>query len=303
MIRKGRIAAGRVWGLGERLCRDDFIRRWILFKYLVKSVIEYGAEIWGWSEIKELEKVMLDYIRWVYRLDFCTPRYVILKELKLEKLKIDWGLRATRYEKRSRESKDKNLIRLCWMEKDKIIKGKGDLHRMERERYYNDKGWSSAVIKELNGEGRDMEGQIRIREQDIQGQIINSKIAKARYNKRYREIGLSNEAPNYLLEGNLEKVRTGDEIRAKVKVRCGNLEETNKYWLREEDLRCKFCKVGKDNLEHYVGECKVVSMWFENLGRNIKERLRNVCDDKYKAEKGKILNKLWKRREECKKMN
>lgn len=199
--------------------------------------MEYGAEIWGWSEKKELEKVMLDYIGWVYRLDFCTPRYVILKELKLEKLKIDWELRAMRYKKRSRESKDKNLIRLCWSEKDKISKGKGDLYRMERERYCNNNGWSSlsVVIKELNGEGRNMEGQIRIREQDIQGQIINSKIAEARY-KRYKEIRSSNETPNYLLKGNLEKVRTGDEIRAMVKLRCGNLEEANKYWLGEEDV-------------------------------------------------------------------
>lgn len=26
----------------------------------------YGAEIWGWDERKELEKIMMDYIRWVF---------------------------------------------------------------------------------------------------------------------------------------------------------------------------------------------------------------------------------------------
>jgi len=32
---------------------------------------------------------MLDYVRWIFRLDFCTPRYIILKvRLGLEKLKI-----------------------------------------------------------------------------------------------------------------------------------------------------------------------------------------------------------------------
>lgn len=91
LSRKGRIAANRVWGLGERLCKNDFSRRWTLFKYLVK--MEYGAEIWGWSKKKELEKVMMDYVRGVFRLDFCTPRYVILRELGLEKLKISWGKR------------------------------------------------------------------------------------------------------------------------------------------------------------------------------------------------------------------
>ena len=43
--RKRRIAANSVWGLGERICRNDFGRRWKLFKYLVESVMAYGAEI------------------------------------------------------------------------------------------------------------------------------------------------------------------------------------------------------------------------------------------------------------------
>jgi len=32
-------------------------------------------------------------------LDFCTPRYIILKELGIQKLKTEWGCRAIRYEK------------------------------------------------------------------------------------------------------------------------------------------------------------------------------------------------------------
>lgn len=47
LSRKGRIATNKVWGLGERICKDDFNRRWNLFKYLVQSIISYGAEIWG----------------------------------------------------------------------------------------------------------------------------------------------------------------------------------------------------------------------------------------------------------------
>lgn len=61
--RKGRIALCSVWSLGERICRDDFGRRWKLFKYLIQSVITYGVEIWGWEEKKELEKIMIDYMR------------------------------------------------------------------------------------------------------------------------------------------------------------------------------------------------------------------------------------------------
>jgi len=52
----------------------------MLNKYLMQSVVKYGVEIWGWKEVEELEKVMLDYIRWLFGLDFCTPRYLITRE-------------------------------------------------------------------------------------------------------------------------------------------------------------------------------------------------------------------------------
>ena len=42
---KGRLAAKKVWSPGERMCKNDFRRRWVLFKYLVQSVMAYGVEI------------------------------------------------------------------------------------------------------------------------------------------------------------------------------------------------------------------------------------------------------------------
>jgi len=43
----------------------------------------YGVELWGGEEKGELEKIMLDYVRWIFKLDFCTLRYAI-RELKLK---------------------------------------------------------------------------------------------------------------------------------------------------------------------------------------------------------------------------
>jgi len=39
LVRKGRLAAKKVWGLGERICKSDFKRRWNLFRYLVQSMV------------------------------------------------------------------------------------------------------------------------------------------------------------------------------------------------------------------------------------------------------------------------
>lgn len=49
---------------------------------------------------------MLDYIKWGFRIDFCSTRYLITKKLGLIKLKIRWGLRAKRYEEKIEEMED-----------------------------------------------------------------------------------------------------------------------------------------------------------------------------------------------------
>jgi len=53
--------------------------------------MEYGVEIWGWEERGSLEKIMLDYVRWIFNIEFCTPRYVIMRKLTKEKLRVGWG--------------------------------------------------------------------------------------------------------------------------------------------------------------------------------------------------------------------
>lgn len=81
----------------------------MLFRYLVRSVMEYGSELWGWEEKKELEKIMMDYVRWIFNLDFYarrrhrTPNYLITRETGLDKLKIWWRLRARRYERKIKD--------------------------------------------------------------------------------------------------------------------------------------------------------------------------------------------------------
>jgi len=45
LVRKGKMAVRKVWDLRERICRNDFKRRWMLFRYLVQSVMEYGVEV------------------------------------------------------------------------------------------------------------------------------------------------------------------------------------------------------------------------------------------------------------------
>lgn len=74
----------------------------------------YGVEIWGWEEKKELERVMLDYVRCMFGLEFCTPRYTISimsRELSLEKLKIRWRIRAGRFEEKIKKMENSKWVK------------------------------------------------------------------------------------------------------------------------------------------------------------------------------------------------
>ncbi|KYM98815.1 hypothetical protein ALC62_10462 [Cyphomyrmex costatus] len=289
------MVARKVWGLGERVCRNDLKRRWILFKYL-QSVMSYGVEIWGWEEKEVLEKVMLDYVRWIFRLDFCTPRYIIMRELAMDKLKIGWGIIARRYEEKIRKGFTGDWVRECWEEKQNYHWE--DRYGSERESYYNRNGWGIGNSRLMDNEQGNLETEIIDRETEVQMQWEDSRIGKARYNKKYKELIDNIRGPAYLRMTRSELVNRGDEVRALAKLRCGNLEEANKYWLEEgEERKCIFCKKGRDNIDHYVGECEEMEGRFNVLGDDKGRILEKLWSEELDETKGNVIRKLWKDRD------
>ncbi|XP_029159137.1 uncharacterized protein LOC114931324, partial [Nylanderia fulva] len=91
------------------------------FKYLgfvlsnkVQSVMAFGVEIWKWEEKENLEKIMMDYTRWIFGLEFCTSRYIIARELMMDKLRVGWGIRARRYKVKIKEGRAGKIAKECW---------------------------------------------------------------------------------------------------------------------------------------------------------------------------------------------
>lgn len=111
--------------------------------------MEHGVEIWGWEEQKDLEKIMLDYVKWIFGIDFCIPRYIITRELDLDKLKIKWGIRARRYEIKVKNKEENRWIRKCLLEK-REDEWK-DRYGKEREKYYSRNGWGYTEFGKLGG--------------------------------------------------------------------------------------------------------------------------------------------------------
>jgi len=89
--------------------------------------------------------------------------------------------------------------------------------------------------------GREInEIEIIKRERDSARTEESRKISEARYNKMYKEILAEESIPRYLMREILEKTNQGEGVRALARLRCGNMEEWNKYWLEEGERRCSF---------------------------------------------------------------
>lgn len=170
-------------------------------------------------------------------MDFCTPIYIIARELGMDKLRVGWGIRAVRFEEKIINSREGSWLRECWGEKEE--KGWSDRYGKEREKYYNRNEWDIGAIENLKKDKIRMEEEILNRERDIQRQWEDSKIRKARYNVRYKEIGVKNESPNYLRKENLVKLKGSDGVRALIKLRLRKYRRS-KYIL-VEGRRHKVC--------------------------------------------------------------
>jgi len=61
-LRKAVIAMKQTWSIGERLFKEDFVRRVKMFNALVGSRALYEAEIWGWKKEERLDKVITKFM-------------------------------------------------------------------------------------------------------------------------------------------------------------------------------------------------------------------------------------------------
>jgi len=170
----------------------------------------------------------------------------------MDKLKVGWGIRARRYKEEIRKEGVGGLAKLYWKKKEEY--GWKDGYGREKEKYCNRNGWGIEA-REVREDGENLKIELINRERNVQRQWEDCKVAKARYNRRYKEMRLEGKVPRYLKKENIEDFKKGDEIRALIKLRCGNLEQANKYWL-EEKLRCIFCEKGMDCIEHFVKDCR-----------------------------------------------
>jgi len=118
-MRRAMIAMKRTWSIGERIFKEDYRRRIMMFESLVGSVALFGAEIWGWTNENRLDKIKRKYVKWILNLDARTPNYILIEETKMKELRIKAIKRAITYEKKAYVS-EKKLVKECIKDVEKV---------------------------------------------------------------------------------------------------------------------------------------------------------------------------------------
>ncbi|KAK1124440.1 hypothetical protein K0M31_006795 [Melipona bicolor] len=135
-------------------------------------------------------------------------------------------------------------------------------------------------------------------DREIQLQVQYDKISRSKYNARYKFISCYRR-PEYLT-----KKGNRDSQRLIARARVGNVEEYSKYWLKEEERRCRLCERQSGTLKHLIEECEKV----ERCEHSVEQVLGgSTCERIVKwlrtVEKSKIAKeKEWKNVCDCKKL-
>lgn len=281
-IRKANVAMKEVWRIGEIMFKENFRRRIALFDIMIKSILMYGVEIWGYKERKEIEKIQIKYIKWILGLDRCTPDYIVLEETKRDKLKTDAGRRALKFEYFIKNKTENQLLKECRKETEKVVKEiKG--WRRDREEFLEEKGWNRWEIQAREEKGEDIvEEWVQKDKHDVERERT-SKIMKTRYMPEYRR-WCTEELPEYL-----DKPGKKGETVTIARFRCGNECRKSRFWAKERDKECRTCGYEEESYDHIAKNCSGTE-WTEE---EVEDLMRN-----HKSEGKEWMKKVLKARKE-----
>ena len=156
--------------------------------------------------------------------------------------------------------------------------------------------WRGGVSEEsLNGWGENKWERVRERDIEVDEQERGEKVRRSRSCKNYERV---HGIPEYIRKCGRKE---GKKMVKIAKWRCGNEERENKYWMKEEDRKCRLCGKEREDVEHLKKNCEYVK---KKGGSNLRvlnedgrgydwmmriERLREEKNRKIEKKKWKML--------------
>ena len=265
---KANAVVEKVWSIGERKLKNDWKKRMRLFDALVRSVMCYGTEVWGWKEWKELERIQDKYIKWVLKLERTTPGHILHEETRRHKIALTTGKCATKFERKLVETEMGSIGRECW----DIIKKKGDKTEREvmRRKYFKNKGWSRLEVERRLEEGEEIWWELMQTGIYTERQENRAHLEQSRYAKEVKRI-ITDKVPEYLRNNRRNKK---GELEMTARFRLGGENRSSRYWMKEEERTYRLCRMEEETLEHIFERCIHTKQegrkWEEKLDGNTK---------------------------------
>ena len=248
---KANAILGRIWSLGERKFKEDWERRMKLFDALVRSVMLYGADIWGFKEWTELEKIQDRYIKWTVKVDRTTPSHILHEETNRWKIAIQTGNRAMKYEQKLLQSEEDSVRKECMR---KMIGVNANKEMGERRRkFYENKGWAANEVSRRLIEGETVWPEMMERAKDEERQKRAAKIGESRFAREIGQIINHQETSRYLKNTDLKKRK---ELETQARFRLGSENRSARYWCSEIERGCRMCQKSEETLKHIFEECE-----------------------------------------------
>ncbi len=162
ICKKARMGMGAVWGIGERLFKNEVGKRLKLFNAITEAILMYGVEVWGWREEAELQKLLTKYWRWMLGVRWNTPTYLIQEEVKEDIMWSRTWWRAYSYTRNVLASEEDSWRRACARWRVEEARKKGRWREM-REKEWCKIGLSEEGCDDLVVRGRDIRVEINER--------------------------------------------------------------------------------------------------------------------------------------------
>ncbi|KAJ3656992.1 hypothetical protein Zmor_016028 [Zophobas morio] len=140
---------------------------------------------------------------------------------------------------------------------------------IERDKYYEGKGYACEEIGRMREMERGMKEELSVRDKDMDKQERRSRISESRYNAEYRKI-VKDEVRKYTHRESIK------EKRMMARFRCGNEEKENNFWMDETDRKCRICWREGETIEHMLEGCEGLRELEESRGEVLNEDGRGL---------------------------
>lgn len=184
-VRRARVAMGSIWSYRERKFKGDVRWRLKLFDSIVKGVLYYGVEIWGYREWKEIEALQEKYLKWILGLER-TPGYIAREELQRSKLRVETGWRAGRFEEKQEKRNGAEIGKNCMVERRKDERRTGMNKWMRESIERRDYLWRGEMSETALDEwGENKWEKLRERDIEVDDQERGEKVRRSRSCAKY----------------------------------------------------------------------------------------------------------------------